>query len=331
MLNSDGSLRWTGTGGRGSQSIAGPLSLVSDIDLDGMLEIVAGNTVYSANGVIEHIGGIPDGTNAVANFDDDNQAEIVLVSRGLVHLLESDLSIIWSSGIPGGGSGGPPTIADFDGDGEVEIGVAGANRYAVFETDGTLKWQNVTQDRSSSVTGSSVFDFEGDGSAEVIYGDERFLRVYSGSDGSTLFEIPKSSCTWHEYPLVADVDGDNAGEIVAVANNNCGFGPQRGVFVFGAEEDNWVETRRIWNQHTYHITNVLPDGTIPIEEAPNWLESDLNNFRLNEFGPGEGPPPVPTSVPEPTSVIGFLFASILGVIFKPRQMQDKRLPILNKN
>jgi hypothetical protein len=51
-----------------------------------------------------------------------------------------------------------------------------------------------------------------------------------------------------------------------------------------------VQTRRIWNQHTYHITNVNPDGTIPSNEQNNWQVPGLNNFRLNEFGQFEGPP-----------------------------------------
>jgi uncharacterized repeat protein (TIGR01451 family) len=32
-----------------------------------------------------------------------------------------------------------------------------------------------------------------------------------------------------------------------------------------------VPTRKIWNQHTYHITNVNDDGTIPQFETPSWL------------------------------------------------------------
>ncbi|TRU58127.1 MAG: VCBS repeat-containing protein [Microcystis aeruginosa Ma_QC_C_20070823_S13] len=312
VLDNNGSILWTGTGGSGSQGI-GPLSLVSDVDLDGSPDIVAGNTIYSATGAIKHQNAaLPDGLNAVANFDADPEAEIVLVNGGLVWLLEPDLSVIWGGvSLPRGGVGGPPTIADFDNDGAPEIGVAGATRYAVFETDGTLKWQTVTQDSSSNRTGSSVFDFEGDGAAEVIYGDELKLRVYRGSDGFTLFETPKSSCTWYEYPFVADVDGDNSAEIVAVANNNCGFGPQRGIFVYGSANDDWIETRRIWNQHTYHITNVLPDGTIPTEETPtNWLATNphLNNFRLNQYGPGEGP----ISVPEPASILSILVLGTLG-------------------
>jgi hypothetical protein len=290
VLDNNGVLKWTGTGGRGSQANVGPLSLVADVNLDGRPEVVAGNTLYSATGAtLWHQPGLPDGYNAVANFDGDDFPEIVLVSGGRVWLLEHDGRVAWGPvSIPGGGAGGPPTVADYDNDGMPEIGVAGAARYAVFETNGSLKWAQPTQDVSSNRTGSSVFDFEGDGSAEVVYRDELFLRVYRGKDGTVIFQAPMSSCTWHEYVLVADVDADGNAEIVAVANNNCGYGSQRGVYVFGDVHDNWVATRQIWNQHTYHITNVNSDGTIPAVEQNNWLVKGLNNYRLNEFLPGEG-------------------------------------------
>jgi hypothetical protein len=291
VLNNAGNILWTGTGGRGSQSNIGPLSLVSDIDLDGSPEVVAGNTAYSSTGSVEWQAPVPDGSAAVGNFDSDDEAEVVLVSSGSVWLLEHDGTVKWGPvPIPGGGAGGPPTVADFDSDGVPEIGVAGAVRYAVFETDGSLKWSAVVQDRSSNRTGSSVFDFEDDGSAEVVYSDELRLWVFRGTDGAVLFQTNLSSCTWHEYPLVADVDGDGRAEILAVANNNCGLGPQRGIFVYGAADNDWVLTRQIWNQHTYHITNVNADGTIPTVEDNNWQVPGLNNFRLNTFGQFEGPP-----------------------------------------
>jgi hypothetical protein len=28
-------------------------------------------------------------------------------------------------------------------------------------------------------------------------------------------------------------------------------------------EDRWIPARRIWNQYSYHVTNVREDGTIP--------------------------------------------------------------------
>lgn len=290
-LSNTGAILWTGAGSPGSP--VGAISCVADVDDDGSPDIVVGNTVYSATGATLSQNLAVSGTlDAIANFDNDPMAEIVVVGSGYVWLLNHDCSIVWGPVvIPGGGSGGPPTVADYDGDGQPEIGVAGATTYTVFETDGSVKWSSATQDGSSNVTGSSVFDFDGDGLAEVVYRDEIYLRVYRGTDGAVLFQTPMSSCTWYEYVLVADVDGDGNAEIVAVANNNCGYGPERGVFVFGDANDSWVATRKLWNQHAYHITNINDDGTIPQFEQSNWqfpFLSPYNNYRQNTL-PGSQP------------------------------------------
>ena len=86
--------------------------------------------------------------------------------------------------------------------------------------------------------------------------------------------------------MIADVDADGNAEIVAVANNNCSLGSQRGVFSYGDSLDRWVSTRKIWNQHTYHITNVGDDGSIPAVEANNWLQPGLNNYRTQKAPDG---------------------------------------------
>ena len=137
-------------------------------------------------------------------------------------------------------------------------------RYVMFETDGSVKWESVSSDDQSAMTGSSVFDFEGDGSVEVIYGDQRYLRIYRGTDGAVLYELPKSSGTVYEYAIVADVDADGNAEIIAPAS--AVYGPENGIFVIGDANDTWVNTREIWNQHTYHITNVNDDGTTELEQ-----------------------------------------------------------------
>lgn len=285
VLNSgDGSIRWTGGGGRGSQGSVGPLSIVADVNLDGQPEVVCGNTVYAASGTnLWRNGSVPDGLNAVANFDNDSHPEIVLVGGNSVWLLEHTGAVKWGPvSIPGGG-GGAPTVADFDGDGQPEVGVAGSVRYVVLDRTGAIKWQAVTRDSSSGVTGSTVFDFRGDGSAQVVYRDELKLHIFRGSDGAVLFETNLSSCAWQEYPVAADVDADGHAEIVAVANNSCGFGVQRGVFVFGDELNAWVGTRPIWNQHSYHLTNVRDDSTIPAVEPNNW--QGANSYRQNRLTP----------------------------------------------
>lgn len=212
--------------------------------------------------------------------------------------------------IPGGSSnnrGGPPTIADFDADGRPEIGVAGGHAYTVYDINrpgenivqpagdppppqGALFriWSQDTQDLSSNATGSSVFDFQGDGAAEVIYADECYMRVYSGTDGTVQLELPNSSATIHEYPLVVDVDADGNSEILIVANDKaCEDNPvRRGLFVYGDVNDEWVPTRRVWTQHTYHVSNATSQGNVPLVETRNWVTPGLNNYRQNVQGDG---------------------------------------------
>jgi hypothetical protein len=81
-----------------------------------------------------------------------------------------------------------------------------------------ILWSRHTQDHSSNITGSSVFDFPGAGTPEVVYADECFARVYSGFDGTVLFSQYHSSCTWIENPVVADVTGDFHSEIIVPSN-----------------------------------------------------------------------------------------------------------------
>ena len=306
VLDASGRLVWQqDTGGaEGSNSgYEGGISAVADIDLDGAPEVVAGRRAYEADGTPKWTAPVLDGYPAIASFDADPQPEVVLVASGQVYLLDGmDGSVQWGPvALPGGGRGGPPTVADFDGDGLAEIGVAGAASYSVYDPHGPMDvlWSQPTQDLSSNATGSSVFDFEGDGAAEVVYADECYMRVYRGTDGMVLLQIPSVSATIHEYPLVADVDGDGNSEIVITANDRTSGqrtqclsadptwdGARRGVFVYGDARDQWVRTRRIWNQHAYHVTNIEPDGVVPASETDNWSVPGLNNYRQNAQGEG---------------------------------------------
>ena len=268
-------------------------SVVADIDLDGLPEIIAGRTVYDfANGMLTikwTRTDLTDGFAGIANFDDDPYPEIVLVGDKVVYLLNHDgtNAELWggtSAGvaIPGGGEGGAPTISDLDGDGLPEIGVAGATAYTVIDTDGSVLWSSQTKDASSRVTGSTSFDFEGDGVEEVVYRDERFLRIYRGTDGQILYERSMWSGTATEYPVVVDIDNDGHAEIVISSDNLYGgTAENKGIYVIEDAADSWVATRNIWNQHTYHITNVNDDGSIPATEQNSW--STHNTYRLNAF------------------------------------------------
>ena len=97
------------------------------------------------------------------------------------------------------------------------------------------------------------------------------------------------SWTIHEYPLVADVDGDGKAEILAV-NSHLSVGGEPsghyGIYVLGAADDDWVSARARWNQHAYYVTNVEEDGAIGYAE-PNYAPyaaGDFNSFRAQAPG-----------------------------------------------
>ena len=64
------------------------------------------------------------------------------------------------------------------------------------------------------------------------------------------------------------------------------------VAVYEDSQKRWIPTRRIWNQHAYHVSNVREDGTIPAHPKPSWL--NLNTFRTNaEVQAGQNCAPAP--------------------------------------
>ncbi len=331
-----GALKRIFVGGKGkSVATDEALSLFSDVDManDGHLELVAGNTAYSWNGAavstLWQNTNVTDGFDAVADLNKDGSPDVVVVGAGKVWILNGATGAIVGTAftLSDTNQAGAPTIADFDGDGYPEIGVAQDHFYHVIKptlsnagaiTGMTLLWKTGNHDFSSSVTGSTVFDFEGDGKAEVVYADECWLWVFDGTTGNVRLAYSHSSFTATEASLVADIDGDGHAEMLIPSQGvnmntwNCiGYeqgktalngqywtpGPQpnssyRGLVAIGDSADSWVGTRTLWNEHTYHVSNVCDDsdnacvapnvyGTIPKGETKNWTLPWLNDFRQN--------------------------------------------------
>jgi len=387
----------------------GYIPVIADVDGNGAPDLVAGAQLYTwepmmrrwvpmqalpgANGhtAVADFGTFPQDPAGDARGTLDGEAEVAVIHAGVAKVFNRFGRELFTAnllGLGGGpvGKGGPPTIADFDGDGRVELSSAGASAYHVFDLDcrGTpdpascpslrtdgIAWVQQSQDFSSNTTGSSVFDFDGDDRAEVVYGDECFTRVYDGITGQVLYSRFRTSCTWYENPLVVDTDADFNAEIVSTNNTNCntvcpaidpifdgvqclddsdcpsatrclreqpadplgrcrcggdadcggdGFvcldpiaGPSAvgkvcrashpatelgGVRVLADAVDRWVNTRTIWNQHAYSVTNIDEAGRVPTTSTwtRNWTQAGLNNFRQNS--PGEGA--IPGAIPDLT-------------------------------
>ncbi len=341
VFDKDGLVKWNhGLGG----GAIGPLSIAVDLDGDGKLELTDGANAYRFDGsAFGWTGAGAAGLLAAGDFVDatgtpgrDGNPELVVTNGGKITLLDGQTGAVlagpadlpaWDGTqcIQGGGSpgtGGAPTVADFDGDHLPEVGVAAIRCYSEFKLTGSgaslawhVVWSNKTQDLSSSVTGSSVFDFNGDGRAEVVYADEVAIHVYDGLTGAEVFNRAHCSGTTYEYPLVVDVNANGRADLVvpentyAAAGLGCDPSVLPGIHVFHDALDQWVNTRQVWNQHAYHVTNVCDGkdqvcggpgaagntlGRVPLHEPPNWAFTNssadggepLDNYRQNVQGQG---------------------------------------------
>ncbi len=304
----------------------GTLSAVADVDLDGVPEVVVGNRIFDGPTGIDEtptaVAGWPGGYPAIVQWDATPEPEVVLVSSqaqtpATIRIFNPKTGqLVFGPITFGQNFGGPPTVADFDGDGEPEVGVAGTVGYQVFDRECVadplppfchsfgVRWLKPTRDRSSGSTGSSVFDFNGDGEAEVIYRDECWLRVYDGHTGKVRFARQVTSGTILELPVVADVDDDGHADLVVSSHeltDTCDSEPElglaasasgtRGILVLSDPHNRWAPSRTIWNQHTYHITNIDADGAIPAPEKNSWERH--NSYRQNIQGEAPEPSPAP--------------------------------------
>lgn len=294
-------------------------TVVADLDGDGTPDLIsAGRALHGDGTPLASVTGLA-GFVAIGDLDKDGHPEVVSVNSSTHQLAiwtydstATTKGRIIRSGIdinqgldparcpPGSagnvGGGGPPTIGDFNADGYPDIALAGGVGYVVFDgkklADGSpvanaLLWSRETQDCSSAATGSTLFDFDGDGKVEAVYADEENLHVYDSATGTELFTTCNTSGTLIEYPLVADLDNDGQADLIVVSNAyafSCVGNSTRfaGVRVFSSMDNNWVVTRRVWNQHAYVVTNIEENGKVPSPAMNNWQVAGLNNFRQNK-------------------------------------------------
>ena len=263
---------------------SGPWSATAAANLDGEpgLEVGLGHAAYHADGTQYYLNSaITAGYPQVADLDGDTLPEVLVTSSEGLSVLEHDGTTKYANLRPTGAAVGyttwvrPATIHDFDGDEDAEYAMSSASSYTVYEGDASIVWSSPVSD-ASGIAAGTAFDFLGDGMAEAMYADEYSMFIFDET-GGVLLETPRSSGTLSEYPVVADIDNDGSAEIVVVSNYYMEASPT--VQVIRDVEDRWIQARRIWNQHTYHVTNVREDGTIPQFEHNNW--ELFNTFRTN--------------------------------------------------
>lgn len=269
---------------------------------------------------------LADAYTAVANLDDDPNPEIIAISDDRTGVSASTVSdTMWIFEHDGRLKAGPiglfqqtpnqlvfdlgaPAVADFDGDGLPDIAVPIKRRpvvadspsnppqamVSVYRPDGSLMWRRdlITSDQpANGIYPISAFSFDG-GCTELVFMDTQRLHILNGCDGTTLFEMAVNRAQDGDptrFPTIADVDNDGGADIVVPTSaSSIASAPSRaGVLVLSDTKDNWLNSRRIWNQWMYHVTNIGEDAGIPQVAANNW--QGLNTQRAQTSIDGQDP------------------------------------------
>jgi hypothetical protein len=295
-----------GLGYNGAGSPYGTSSIVADVDGDGAQDVVAGNAAWRLDGTeIWSRGDVGDGFPAIADFEADGVPELVVSSTASsLRVMDATQGSTLGEVALGGDNPGPPVLADFDGDGTLEIGVQRDKpcAYDVYEFDVnvglTLKWTTQLS-VCSGFFAATAFDFNGDGTVEVVTHDDCYVTILDGTVGTNLLQIAASHDTWSEFVSIADVNGDSSAELIFPANDgwflshnpgHCAYTGtdtwRHGYFVYHDSEGGWMPTRRIWNQQPYHISNIRVDGTLPAPEPVSWGPGGYNDYRVSAQGKG---------------------------------------------
>lgn len=262
------------------------------------LELVAGGTIYSVNlnnGARTKVMSIPNysvkvfvdaenwSSTSVADYNQDGYLDVI--ASGALGSRTGNTTVFfwdvhndtteWHSPHNNWERGtGRLNISDIDGNGKLNVTFVSGNILFALDEKFQVLWEKTILEKSSAFTGTSVFDFNGDGAFEIVYRDEAQLFIINGKDGSTYNAGAPIICvsrTSSEYPIVVDVDGDGATEICVTCStdNNSGnswnsseYGQVR---IFKSKGESWVPSRKVWNQHTYFNVNVNDDLTIPRE------------------------------------------------------------------
>ncbi|MBR4646629.1 MAG: hypothetical protein IKO75_05915, partial [Bacteroidales bacterium] len=236
-----------------------------------------------------------DGNTYLADMNLDGRLDVLVMnvdqSNRVVYLYVWDVesqSVVCSKKITNARKFGTPQIGDINQDGYDEIcfitgtysdhstgnnDLIYALQYNPQNSNGELDvlWTKSHSD-NSACTGLTLFDFNQDGIAELIYRDRFNLRIINGSlthhqTGATVTQpydmavYPCCSATGLEYPLVVDVDLDGEAEIVVGGSTvESDYGH---LYIFKSAGVPWAPARKVWNQYMYNVTNVNEDLTIP--------------------------------------------------------------------
>ena len=262
----------------------------ADLDGDGIMEIIYANAVFDSSTGTELWSGTSTTLSemelnwpAIIQYDSDPEAEVLFINSVTYEIYDDDGTLLIENDLPGGVPA-PPCIADFDGDSMVEMGVYSTVDGYLYgmELDGTELWSELMEDYTGGAASCSAYDLNNDGAYEVLYSDQISLKVLDGTTGALQTSSnDHCSLTGVEYPVIADIDGDGAAEIItinqAIDEDECTY-RQGGIVVHGHDGDGWAPSGQSWGFYDFRGGNHGEDSSALNSPMP-WQTETLLHAR----------------------------------------------------
>ncbi|MFZ6010318.1 MAG: FG-GAP-like repeat-containing protein, partial [Bacteroidota bacterium] len=236
---------------------------VADIDRDGNIDVVISGALNSVTG-----------PTAVFYWN--------VAKNKFSYFLPPDPT--YADGWPWGTS--RVNLGDANGDGKTDLSFIAGSRLWCLTTDASDNlvqlWAapRVINDSRSGVLTVTIYDFDNDGNPEMVYRDSQELVIIDGATGTQkLWSAICQSHTYTEGPVIADVNGDGATDICVACNRNNSFDindpiQQQAlgeVRLFFSNGNEWLPTRKVWNQPGYFVVNINDDLTLPFPQLDQSL------------------------------------------------------------
>ncbi|MCB9680012.1 MAG: VCBS repeat-containing protein [Alphaproteobacteria bacterium] len=194
--------------------------ILSDMDHDGEVEIVAGRVILHADGTERGKGehghgsyGIALGISeaslpAVADLDLDGVEEVIVGDA----YYDPDGNTIWHDARR---NDAMIAVANLDDDPEGEWVAITGNSYRAHDTDGSLLWGPIEIPTANIVSPAAIADIDADGYPEIVVAGGDELRAVN-HDGSTLWSRSVQDESGATGASIFDFDGDGVQEVVYI-------------------------------------------------------------------------------------------------------------------
>ena len=271
VFNMEGDLEWAY-----NTKIAISQVHITDMDLDGSMEVIAGSGEYgrynyvwvlNASGHREWEYRLYDRVTTLnlVDLDLDGHKEVIFgsgVGDRSIYVLDENGSLEWR--FPINTTIWSVCTSDIDNDGHEEVLVGSSNSAYLFDIDGTLKW---IYPANSTVRSCYIADLDDDGDNEVILGSYNYITVLDA----------KKTVEWKQkidgviWSICAsDLDRDGHKEVVVGASDN----------VYVLDKDGGVE----WEYNTGNEVNLVRTSDLDQNGHKEVVVGSSNVYVLDNNG-----------------------------------------------